>query len=93
MTHEERIQQATERGHQAGLNAKAAGYAADWSPLSGEWAGESIPELLGDLLPDGYQDEEIVSAYEEAALEAFTTDYRCRACRESNQQDCDHAEV
>lgn len=49
--------------------------APDW--LSGEFAGESIPELLGDLLPedededDGEQSNEIYDAYCNAADEAF----------------------
>lgn len=33
-------------------------------PLSGEWAGESIPELLGDLLTDDNWDD-ICDAYEQ----------------------------
>lgn len=37
------------RGHQLGLSHKRGGVFND-SPLSGEWAGESIPELLGDLI-------------------------------------------
>jgi hypothetical protein len=40
--------------------------------LSGEWAGESVPELLGDLIeafPDSQ--DEIMDQYEEAAREAF----------------------
>ena len=44
--------------------------------LSGQWAGESIPELLGDILPeeedeDGEQHNEIYDAYCNAADEAF----------------------
>lgn len=36
------------------------------APLSGEWAGESIPELLGDLIDgDDYFDEQVMDAYEE----------------------------
>lgn len=73
--HHNDIEEAKRRGRAAGLARRAEvddlNNLPDWSPLSGEWAGESIPELLGDLLPDGYQDEEIVDAYEEAALEAY----------------------
>jgi hypothetical protein len=51
----------------------------DWSPISGEWAGESIPELLGDLLPDeNTRDDDalgafeaVTEAYEEAATQAY----------------------
>ena len=43
--------------------------------LSGEFAGESIPELLGDLLPEEDDDSDaysaICDAYCEAADEAF----------------------
>lgn len=35
-------------------------------PLSGEWAGESITELLGDLMDgDDYFDEQVMEAYED----------------------------
>lgn len=36
------------RGYDRGKADQRAGYRND-APLSGEWAGESIPELLGDL--------------------------------------------
>ena len=50
--------------------------ALGWSPLSGEWAGESIPELLGDLIYGEEEDEDenyeaVTTAYEEAATEAY----------------------
>lgn len=41
--------EAWHRGYDRGLADKDEGYVND-SPLSGEWAGESIPELLGDLI-------------------------------------------
>lgn len=46
----------------------------DW--LSGEWAGESIKELIGDLIDEaesyGYDiEEEIMNAYEEGAHSGF----------------------
>jgi hypothetical protein len=43
------------------------------SPLSGEWAGESIPELLGDLINEGEEDDiqDILDAYEQAFDEAY----------------------
>ncbi len=45
------------------------------SPLSGEWAGESISELLGDLddLDDDEQTE-LSDAYEQAYLSAYETE-------------------
>lgn len=88
------VEEAKSRGRAAGLARRAEvddqNDLPDWSPLSGEWAGESIPELLGDLLPDGYEDEEIVDAYEDAALEAYAEDDRCQACRDADLPECDH---
>jgi hypothetical protein len=45
------------------------------SPLSGEWAGESIPELLRNLddLED-YQSEELFDAYEVAYVTAYNAE-------------------
>jgi hypothetical protein len=40
---------AYERGRMQGRNDYLQGYENE-SPLSGEWAGESITELLGDLI-------------------------------------------
>jgi hypothetical protein len=43
-------------------------------PLSGEWAGESIPELIGDLLAKTTDDEhghEICMAYEDGYSEGY----------------------
>lgn len=79
---------AAARGRYAGESRRADflafGYDADelpdWSPLSGEWAGESTPELLGDLLEatldlpdsDGIQAQQAIEdAYETAALDAY----------------------
>lgn len=47
---------------------------AGFSPLSGEWAGESIPELLGDLLRDaeGIDADNVCDAYM-AGFDAATT--------------------
>lgn len=48
--------------------------------VSGEWAGESINELMGDLIEaaeeEGLEDfeDEIVSAYEDAAQDAYWTE-------------------
>jgi len=40
--------------------------------LSGEWAGESIPELLGDLMDgDDYFDEQVMEAYEDGFREGW----------------------
>jgi hypothetical protein len=40
---------AYERGASQGNNDRLTGHQSD-APLSGEWAGESITELLGDLI-------------------------------------------
>jgi hypothetical protein len=71
--HELAVFDAMERGWAAGEARKASGGKGEWSPLSGEWASESINELLGDLLVDATdeQRQEILDAYEENALEAY----------------------
>ncbi len=43
---------AAQRGLLRGQDHAAVDYYCD-SPLSGEWAGESVPELLGDLIATG----------------------------------------
>jgi len=51
------------------------GYVSPPNWLSGECAGESVSELLGDLLPendpDGWKEDEILGAYCDAADVAF----------------------
>ena len=57
----EREQIAFQRGRERGQgDERADSYNAE--PLSGEWAGESIPELLGDLWAD-VDDAEIPEWY------------------------------
>jgi hypothetical protein len=46
------------------------------SPLSGEWAGESMPEILGESADD----DEIATAYEESYIDAFWCEV-LRSCR------------
>ena len=42
------------------------------SPLSGEWAGESIKELLGDLLTGNDEDDQaILEIYEAGFMDAW----------------------
>lgn len=50
-------------GRSQGVADAEAGMASD-SPLSGEWAGESIPEIFGC-----WPDDEILDAYEEGYAE------------------------
>jgi hypothetical protein len=65
---------AFERGQERGKGDKEAGYRNE-SPLSGEWAGESIPELLGDLIIEfadgGSNEQELCDLYEAGYNEAF----------------------
>lgn len=49
MDMENALAEARKRGRDRGENDRAEGFYND-SPLSGEWAGESIRELLGDLV-------------------------------------------
>lgn len=78
MTQVERVTEATARGTERGENARHEivnpqgfeDYTPEW--LSGEWAGESIAELLGDLLTDDMdENDEIMDAYCDAADSAF----------------------
>lgn len=67
------LAQAYARGHARGMADYAAGYGT-LTPLSGQWAGESVPELLGDLIlklealthdyPDAVIYDEIADSYE-----------------------------
>lgn len=67
------IRQAASRGYDRGQQyaLEGASEPAEW--LSGEWAGESIPELLGDLLDrlDPSDHDEVLDAYCERADIAF----------------------
>lgn len=47
--------------------------------LSGEWAGESLSEIFGDLLTDTDADDEMFAAYEDAADEAYWAEIECVA--------------
>ena len=63
--------------------------------LSGEWAGESIPELLGDLIEEAEEngldiEDDILDAYEEAAVDEFWTEVHREA--ERNLRDDDEEE-
>lgn len=52
------------RGLRRGENDREVNFYND-APLSGEWAGESIPELLGDLAYlDGSDEEALCDAYQ-----------------------------
>lgn len=70
------LDKAYARGYERGLYDKESGYTND-NPLSGEWAGESVNELLGDIIKqadklleemgeqeDGYAEEEVCAQYE-----------------------------
>lgn len=61
-------QDAEARGYERGANDALALAEKNDFPLSGEWAGESMNELIGDLLALAENDEhghEICMAYED----------------------------
>ena len=79
--------EAWHRGYDRGLADKGEGYVND-SPLSGEWAGESIPELLGDLITqvmkatpigmdEGHIIQELCDEYEDGYFEANDIERVC----------------
>lgn len=60
--------EAFARGYERGANDALALAEKNDFPLSGEWAGESMTELIGDLIAKAENDEhghEICMAYEE----------------------------
>lgn len=80
---------AWQRGHERGRADERENYYND-APLSGEWAGESIPELLGDLIAgtaDDIDDDELtdlytelIEHYEQGYLAAFADRSFCDRC-------------
>lgn len=67
------ITEARERGHDHGLYDGMALIKRNF-PLSGEWAGESLNELLGDLLTLAENDEhqhEVCEAYEDGYFRGY----------------------
>jgi hypothetical protein len=69
---------ARDRGVDRGRADRAAGVYVD-DPLSGEWAGESIPELLGDLLVGLFDDpsrEDMDHDVWDTLCDAFESGYR-----------------
>lgn len=70
-TDEQVLKDARQRGYDRGLADKKEGTHRD-GILSGEWAGDSITELLGDLISRTDEDgeqwvcDEYVAGYEEA---------------------------
>jgi hypothetical protein len=68
------IAEARERGHDHGVNDGVFSRKRNDSPLSGEWAGESLNELLGDLLALAENDEhqhEVCEAYEDGYFRGY----------------------
>ena len=62
------VTRAIHRGFQRGYDEAESGLMKNDFPLSGEWASESINELLGDLLKIAGDDEhghEVCMAYED----------------------------
>lgn len=72
---------ARDRGEARGMDDRDAGVWND-APLSGEWAGESVRELLGDLidaLGDGFADD-VCDAYEAGYALAFVDTDKASVC-------------
>jgi hypothetical protein len=68
------IDQAFERGYKRGYGEYADDAPKNDFPLSGEWADESMSELIGDLLALTTDDEhghEICMAYEDGYSEGY----------------------
>lgn len=63
--------EAYERGKQQGWHDKLQGY-ENPTPLSGEWAGESIPEILGDLISDA---EKLIGEYDSKVWQDICDNY------------------
>lgn len=63
--------EAYERGKQQGWHDKLQGY-ENPTPLSGEWAGESIPEILGDLIAKA---EKLIGEYDEGVWQDICDNY------------------
>ena len=75
------LDRASDRGEQRGRDDRDAGVYND-SPLSGEWAGESVRELLGDLI-DAVGEEyacDVCDAYETGYALAFDDVDRVSVC-------------
>lgn len=73
MTYNQALTESALRGADRALLLRMDGAteAPEW--LSGEWAGESVPELLGDLLDMVTEDEQegVMDAYCDAADSVF----------------------
>ena len=64
-----KVIEAKSRGYDRGHADALYGFKNE-APLSGEWAGESIPELLGDLIENDDDYEIMCDAYETGYLDA-----------------------
>jgi hypothetical protein len=75
MTSEEQYEtllvSAYERGVSQGTHDRLTGLHND-SPLSGEWAGESIPELLGDLIKKA---EKLIGEHDDGVTQDICDNY------------------
>jgi hypothetical protein len=63
--------EAYERGKQQGWHDKLQGY-ENPTPLSGEWAGESPNEILGDLISDA---EKLIGEYDGGVWQDICDNY------------------
>lgn len=82
------LKEAEERGYKRGAYDALCLAEKNDSPLSGEWAGESIPELLGDLLALAENDEhqhEVCEAYEDGYSRGYDDTLAEESVRMENQ--------
>lgn len=64
--------EAYDRGFARGCSDCGQGFYNE-APLSGEWAGESIPELIGDLFDEDFGNfDDLCESYEQGYNDAFT---------------------
>jgi hypothetical protein len=63
--------EAYARGYRDGAESVPTGFTIEpLSPLSGEWAGESIPELFGLDIGEQY-DDSVIEDYEQQYSDGF----------------------
>jgi hypothetical protein len=65
------LKEAYERGAQQGWHDKLQGY-ENPTPLSGEWAGESPNEILGDLIREA---EKLIGEYDSGVWQDICDNY------------------
>jgi hypothetical protein len=82
------LKEAEERGYKRGAYDALCLAERNDSPLSGEWAGESLNELLGDLLALSDGDEhlyDVCEAYEDGYFRGYGDSMTEEMVRMENQ--------